>query len=100
MPLLPFPCRKRDYFLQNVANIGNGNINATENLPINVYYRPKNAEEWTSIISNQSITIQRNKKNLIKIINIDKHYDENTSISFEGDNTDLDPTEEEHQNIG
>ena len=91
---------ERLFSLQNVANIGNGNINATENLPINVYYRPKNAEEWTSIISNQSITIQRNKKNLIKIINIDKHYDENTSISFEGDNTDLDPTEEEHQNIG
>lgn len=91
---------ERLFSLQNVANIGNGNINATENLPINVYYRPKNAEEWTSIISNQPITIQRNKKNLIKIINIDKHYDENTSISFEGDNTDLDPTEEEHQNIG
>ena len=89
-----------DYLTRECGVIMHREPLTTENLPINVYYRPKNAEEWTSIISNQSITIQRNKKNLIKIINIDKHYDENTSISFEGDNTDLDPTEEEHQNIG
>ena len=54
--------------------------------------------EWYNVVNGlQNLQI---KKNLIKIINIDKHYDENTSISFEGDNTDLDPTEEEHQNIG
>mgnify|MGYP000758690222 FL=1 len=29
---------ERLFSLQNIANIGNGNINATENLPINVYY--------------------------------------------------------------
>jgi len=86
--------------LQNIANTGNGNINSAERLPINVYYRPQDAEEWTNIIQGQSITIQRNKKNLIKIINIDQHYNGNISVSFEGGNDNLNPTEEEQQNIG
>lgn len=90
---------ERLFSLKNVASIQNGSINPTEVLPINIYYRPRDAEEWTGIIEGQ-ITIQRNKRNLIKIVNIDKHYNGQTSVSFEGDNNDLAPTEEESQEVG
>lgn len=90
---------ERLFSLRNIASILGGGINSEETLPINVYFRPKDAEDWTPIID-QSIKVQRNKRNRIKIINIDKHYKGDTSISFEGDSNQLDPTTETEGTLG
>lgn len=90
--------------LLSLANIvsnpsSDGNINKQETLPINIYYRPKDAIKWTWIIKNQSVTAKRNIRNLITIKNIDQHYEGQTSISFEGSNSDLNPSDREEQTI-
>lgn len=91
---------ERLFSLRDIASIWTGGINSEETLPINVYFRPKDAEAWTPIIENQSIKVQRNNRNRIKIINIDKHYKGDTSVSFEGDSDQLDPTEETEGTLG
>lgn len=96
------PCSEER--LLSLANIVSnpswgGNINEQETLPINIYYRPKDATEWTWIIKNQSITAKRNIRNLVTIRNIDQHYKGQTSISFEGNNSDFNPSDQEEQTI-
>lgn len=81
--------------MSNVANIYTGSITQSEILPLSIYYRPALKEEWYPIIQNQGITIQRNKNNVIRIVNIDQ-YISNTEVSFENDMT----QQEEEQTLG
>ena len=80
--------------MNEISNYYSGAINPTENIPLSIYFRGSGDEEWRSIIK-QTITVQRNKKNVIRIVNINR-YISNADISFEDDST----LEEEGQEIG
>lgn len=86
--------------IQSIANPWNGAINEEEKLTLSVSLRCKDDEVWTDIIVGQSVTVKRNRRNKIKIVNIDRHYNGNASVSFEGGGSDQEPEEEENLEIG
>lgn len=85
--------------MSDISDFYSGTLKSEENILFTISHRPAdNGEmigEWKPIFTNQTVSMKRNKKNIIKIVNIDKHISD-AALSFE----ESDPMEEEEQEIG
>lgn len=68
--------------MHEIANYYTGGLKEEENIEFSISYRPANEETWYSIYANQTIKMKRNKRNIVKIVKIDKHMSDAT-LSFE-----------------
>ncbi len=77
---------ERQLCLAEIADTYDGRLKNEEDIPLYVYYRPADKEQWYTIFEGKSIQMQRYKKNIIRIVNI-KHYVSDTNITFGEDET-------------
>ena len=85
--------------LSKTADRWNGGINASDQSSILVRYYSTKDKEWHSIYQDAPlITLKRNKRNIIKFINIDQATGESHFIMGEGEIAG-NPTDSEHQEI-
>ena len=85
--------------LNKTADRWGGAINASESVGITVQYYSSTTHEWRLIYQNSpSITLKRNKRNIIKFVNIDQATGEGNIHMGEGEITGS-PTDSEYQEI-
>lgn len=85
--------------LNKTADRWGGTINASESVNITVQYYSSTTHEWRLIYQNSpSITLKRNKRNIIKFVNIDQATGEGNIHMGEGE-TAGPPTDSEYQEI-
>lgn len=94
----PYTSDKRLLAMKIVSNIRgwgwNGEVNDIDLMKVSVYYRPAEAAEWKPVLENTEIKLQRNKNNILNLINIDTETQGNGSISFEEGETGGLPSED------
>lgn len=85
--------------LYKTADSWGGKINASEQSAITVQYYSSKAQEWRFIYQNApNITLKRNKRNIVKFVNIDQANGEGNISIDEGEVAGA-PTDPEYQEI-
>lgn len=83
---LPHTSDKRLLAMKVVSNMQKwgwkGEINDVDPMTVSVFYRSAKATQWTLVLEDIQINLQRNKNNILKLVNIDTETQGNGSLSF------------------
>lgn len=100
---IPYASDKRLLTMKVVSNIRgwgwDGKVNETDPMSISVYYRSSEAGKWAPVFVNTEIKLQRNRNNVLNLINIDTETQGNGNISFGEGETGGSPSEDNHLEI-